>query len=332
MIPYSVLDLAPVIEGGDASRALRCSLDLARHAEKWGYRRYWLAEHHGMPGIASAATAVVIGHVAAGTSTIRVGSGGIMLPNHSPLVIAEQFGTLESLFPGRIDLGLGRAPGTDLVTARALRRNLESDVDSFPDDVLELMAYFRASRPGQAVRAVPGAGLEVPVWILGSSLYGAHLAAALGLPYAFASHFAPAQLLHAIDVYRSEFRPSSQLARPYVMAGVNVIAADTDREAALLRTSLEQAFVNLRSGRPGKLPPPSPGIVWGPHERAMLDQVLSCAAIGSPSTVRRWLNDFAARTRADELILASQIFDHDARLRSYEIAAPVASEAERIPA
>jgi luciferase family oxidoreductase group 1 len=321
MISYSVLDLAPVIEGGDAGRALRCSLDLARHAEKWGFRRYWLAEHHGMPGIASAATAVVIGHVAAGTSTIRVGSGGIMLPNHAPLVIAEQFGTLESLFPGRIDLGLGRAPGTDPVTSRALRRNLDGDLDAFPDDVLELMAYFRPSRPGQAVQAIPGAGLEVPIWILGSSLYGAHLAAALGLPYAFASHFAPAQLMQAIEVYRSEFRPSPQLARPYLMAGVNVIAADTDREASLLLTSLEQAFVNLRSGRPGRLPPPSAGIVWGPYERAMLDQVLTCAAVGSPSTVKQWLTDFAARTGADELIIASQIYDHDARLRSYQIAA-----------
>jgi luciferase family oxidoreductase group 1 len=332
MIPYSVLDLAPVVEGGDASRALRCSLDLARHAEKWGYRRYWLAEHHGMAGIASAATAVVIGHVAAGTSTIRVGSGGIMLPNHSPLVIAEQFGTLESLFPGRIDLGLGRAPGTDLMTARALRRNLESDVDSFPDDVLELMAYFKKPRPGQTVQAIPGAGLEVPVWILGSSLYGAQLAAALGLPYAFASHFAPAQLMQAIEVYRSGFRPSSQLARPYVMAGVNVVAAETDREASLLLTSLEQAFVNLRSGRPGRLPPPSTGIAFAPHERAMLDQVLTCAAVGSPSTVRRWLSDFAARTGADELIIASQIFDHDARLRSYEIASQAAETAERVHA
>src|SRR5438067_9771206 len=321
MMRLSVLDLAPIVAGASAADAFRNTLDLARHAERWGYTRYWLAEHHNMPGIASAATAVVIGHVAAGTSTIRVGSGGIMLPNHSPLVIAEQFGTLESLFPGRIDLGLGRAPGTDLVTARALRRNLESDVDSFPDDVLELMAYFRASRPGQAVRAVPGAGLEVPIWILGSSLYGAHLAAALGLPYAFASHFAPAQLMQAIEVYRSGFRPTSQLARPYVMAGVNVIAAAADREAALLATSLEQAFVNLRSGRPGRLPPPAPGLRWGAAEREMLDQVLSCSAVGSPQTVQRWLKDFLARTRADELIVASQIFDHDARLRSYEIGA-----------
>jgi luciferase family oxidoreductase group 1 len=321
MIPCSVLDLCPVVEGGDAGRALRCSLDLARHAERWGYRRFWLAEHHGMPGIASAATAVVIGHVASGTSRIRVGSGGVMLPNHAPLVIAEQFGTLESLFPGRIDLGLGRAPGTDPVTTGALRRTLQGDVDSFPDDVMELMAYFRAPVPGQAVQAVPGAGLDVPIWILGSSLYGARLAAAFGLPYAFASHFAPAQLMQAIELYRSEFQPSAQLRRPYVMAGVNAIAADTDREASLLATSLEQAVVRLRTGRPGRLPPPSLDVRWAPHERAILDHVLACAAIGSPPVVARWLAAFAARTGADELVIASQIFDHGARLRSYEIVA-----------
>jgi luciferase family oxidoreductase group 1 len=321
MVPYSVLDLAPIVEGGDARSAFRCTLDLARHAERWGYRRYWLAEHHGMPGIASAATAVVIGHVAAGTSTIRVGAGGIMLPNHAPLVIAEQFGTLESLFPGRIDLGIGRAPGTDPRTSMALRRNLDVDVDAFPHDVLELMDYFGPAEPGQPILAVPGAGLNVPIWILGSSLYGARLAAALGLPYAFASHFAPAQLLQAIEVYRADFRPSAQLARPYVMAGVNVIAAETDREAALLATSLEQAFVNLRSGRPGRLPPPAPGLRWGAGEREILDQVLTCSAVGSPSTVQGWLKDFVARTRADELIVAAQIYDHPARLRSYEITA-----------
>ena len=323
MVPHSVLDLAPIVEGGDARSALRNSLDLARHAERWGYRRYWLAEHHGMQGIASAATAVAIGHVAAGTSTIRVGAGGIMLPNHAPLVIAEQFGTLESLFPGRIDLGVGRAPGTDPRTSMALRRNLDVDVDAFPHDVIELMEYFRAPEAGQPVVAVPGAGLKVPVWILCSSLYGAHLAAALGLPYAFASHFAPAQLMQAIELYRAGFRPSAQLARPYVMAGVNLIAADTDREAALLATSLEQAIVNLRSGRPGRLPPPAPALRWGAAEREMLDQVLSCSAVGSAGTVQRWLKDFLARTRADELIVASQIFDHDARLRSYEIGAEV---------
>jgi luciferase family oxidoreductase group 1 len=321
MVAYSILDLAPVVEGGDAGRALRCSLDLARHGERWGYRRFWVAEHHGMPGVASAATAVVICHVASGTSSIRVGAGGVMLPNHAPLVIAEQFGTLESLFPGRIDLGLGRAPGTDPVTSRALRRTLDSGVDAFPQDVMELMDYFRPARPGQAVVAVPGAGLSVPIWILGSSLYGASLAAALGLPYAFASHFAPAQLHQAIDLYRSEFRPSPQLARPYLMAGVNVIAADTGEEAALLATSVEQAVVNLRTGHPDRLPPPRPGTRWSGRERAILDQVLRCSAIGSPSTVRQWLADFIARTGVDEVIVAAQIFDHAARLRSYELTA-----------
>ncbi|HEY6908826.1 MAG TPA: LLM class flavin-dependent oxidoreductase [Myxococcales bacterium] len=321
MIPFSILDLAPIVEGGDAARALRCSLDLARHAERWGYRRYWVAEHHGMPGIASAATAVVIGHVAAGTSTIRVGAGGIMLPNHAPLVVAEQFGTLESLFPGRIDLGLGRAPGTDPLTSHALRRTLASDADAFPDDVLELMDYFKAPQPGQPVVAVPGAGLSVPIWILGSSLFGARLAAALGLPYAFASHFAPAQLMPALEIYRAEFRPSPQLAKPYAMVGVNVFAADSDQEAAALATSHQQAFVNLRSGRPGRLPPPNPGLSWGAPERAMLSQVLTCSAVGSPETVRKWLSGFLAETRADELIVAGQIYDHAARLRSYELAA-----------
>ena len=255
MIPLSVLDLSPITQGSDAAESFRRSLDLAQHAERWGYRRYWLAEHHGMPGIASAATAVLIGHVAGGTSTIRVGAGGIMLPNHSPLVIAEQFGTLASLYPGRIDLGLGRAPGSDPTTARALRRNLASDADEFPQDVVELMDYFAGS-PRRAVRAVPGAGLEVPVWILGSSLFGAQLAAALGLPYAFASHFAPAQMMPAIELYRAQFRPSSQLGKPYVMLGFNVFAADTDEEARLLASSAQQAFVNLRSGRPSTLPPP----------------------------------------------------------------------------
>ena len=320
MVPLSVLDLAPVVEGGDAAQALQRSLDLARHAEKWGYRRYWVAEHHGMAGVASAATAVVIGHLAAGTSRIRVGSGGIMLPNHAPLVIAEQFGTLESLFPGRIDLGLGRAPGTDALTTRALRRTLDGDVDDFPQDVLELQSYFQAPRPGE-VLAVPGAGLKVPLWILGSSLYGAELAAALGLPYAFASHFAPAQLMQAIEIYRAGFRPSAQLQRPQVMAGVNVLAAGTDEEARFLATSVEPAIVNLRTGRPGRLPAPSRDLRWGPHERAILDQVLSCSAIGSPATVARWLESFEQRTGVDEIIVAAQMFDHAARLRSYEIAA-----------
>jgi len=331
MPAYSVLDLAPVIEGGDTGLALRWSLDLARHAEQWGYRRFWLAEHHGMPGIASAATAVVMGHVAAGTTAIRVGAGGIMLPNHAPLVIAEQFGTLESLFPGRIDLGVGRAPGTDPRTSLALRRKLDGDVDEFPQDVLELMEYFRPAQPGQPVLAVPGAGLEVPIWILGSSLYGARLAALLGLPYAFASHFAPAELIQAIELYRAQFRPSAQLARPYLMLGVNVIAAESDQEAARLATSLEQAIVNLRSGRPGRLPPPSVRR-WGSGERAILDRVLACSAVGSPATVKKWLNDFTARTGADELIIASQIFDHAARLRSYEIAADALKPAAPVQA
>jgi luciferase family oxidoreductase group 1 len=317
----SVLDLAPITEGSDAAASFRRSLELAQHAERLGYRRFWLAEHHGMPGIASAATAVLIGHVAGGTRTIRVGAGGIMLPNHSPLVIAEQFGTLESLYPGRIDLGLGRAPGSDQATARALRRDLASDPDAFPQDVVELMDLM-SDQPRQAIRAVPGRGLKVPVWILGSSLFGAQLAAMLGLPYAFASHFAPAQMLQAIDIYRATFRPSPQLARPYVMLGFNVFAAETDEEAELLATSMQQAFVNLRTGRPSQLPPPVPGYLQTlpPQARAMLDDVLSCSAIGSPATVRRGLQAFIARTGADELMVTSQVFDHRARLHSYELA------------
>jgi luciferase family oxidoreductase group 1 len=301
---------------------LRNTLDLARHCEQWGYRRYWLAEHHGMPGIASAATSVVIGHVAGGTSTIRVGAGGIMLPNHSPLVIAEQFGTLESLYPGRIDLGLGRAPGSDQLTARALRRNLSSDADEFPLDVQELADYL-SDAPRQAVRAVPGMGTKVPLWILGSSLYGAQVAAALGLPYAFASHFAPAQMMEAIAVYRARFQPSSQLTHSYVMLGFNVFAADTLEEAAFRATSMQQAFVNLRSGRPSALPPPVEGYLerLGPQERALLDQVLSCSAIGTADMVHTALKDFVARTGADELIISGAMFDHGARLRSYEIVA-----------
>ena len=322
MIAFSVLDLSPIIEGSDAAQSFRNSRDLAQHAERWGYRRYWLAEHHGMPGIASAATSVLMAYVAGGTSTIRVGAGGIMLPNHSPLVIAEQFGTLESLFPGRIDLGLGRAPGSDQRTAQALRRNLVSSADEFPQDVLELLDLFSAS-PRGAVHAVPGTGLEVPMWILGSSLFGAQLAAALGLPFAFASHFAPAQMMQAISVYRSSFRPSPRLAKPYVMLGFNVFAADTQEEAALCATSMQQAFVNLRSGRPAKLPPPLEGYPdrVGPQERALLDSVLSCSAIGSPDTVHQALQAFVQRTGADELMIASQIFDHGQRLGSFEIAA-----------
>jgi luciferase family oxidoreductase group 1 len=324
MIPFSILDLAPITEGGTAADSFRHSLDLAQHGERWGYNRFWLAEHHGMPGIASAATSVLMCHVANGTSTIRIGAGGIMLPNHSPLVIAEQFGTLASLFPGRIDLGLGRAPGSDHTTARALRRNLASDADEFPQDVVELMDYF-ADSPRRQVRAVPGAGLDVPVWILGSSMFGAQLAAALGLPYAFASHFAPQMMLQAIDLYRATFRPSAQLDKPYVMLGFNVFAADTDAEAHWRATSMQQAFINLRSGRPTKLKPPVEGYLdlLSPPERAMLDSVLSCSAIGAPDTVAAQLKAFVARTGADELMITSQVFDHAARLRSYEITAEI---------
>lgn len=326
MIPFSILDLSPITEGSDARASFHNSLDLARHAERWGFNRYWLAEHHGMAGIASAATAVLLCYIAEGTSTIRVGAGGIMLPNHSPLVIAEQFGTLESLYPGRIDLGLGRAPGSDFATARALRRNLTSDADEFPQDVLELMDYFEGS-PKRPVRAVPGAGLKVPIWILGSSLFGAQLAAALGLPFAFASHFAPAMMMQAIAIYRANFRPSAQLDKPYVMLGYNVFAADTDEEAQLLATSIQQAFVNLHSGRPSRMPPPVPGYRdrIGVAERAMLDNVLSCSAIGSPEKVMRELQAFIAQTGANELMIASPIYDHAARVRSYELVAQVHS-------
>ena len=321
MIPLSVLDLSPITEGSDAAQSFKNSRDLARHAEGWGYQRYWLAEHHGMPGIASAATSVLMAFVAGGTSTIRVGAGGIMLPNHSPLVIAEQFGTLESLFPGRIDLGLGRAPGSDQRTAHAMRRNLDSDPDAFPQDVLELMDLFSAN-PRGAVRAVPGTGLEVPIWILGSSTFGAQLAAALGLPFAFASHFAPAQMMQAISLYRSGFQPSPRCPKPYLMLGFNIFAADTQEEAEFRATSMQQAFVNLRSGRPSRLPAPLadyPKRV-GPQERALLDSVLSCSAIGSRDTVRATVQAFIDRTGADELMIASQIFDHAQRLRSFEIA------------
>ena len=327
MIPLSVLDLAPIIEGGSAAQAFANSLDLAQHAERWGFKRFWLAEHHSMAGVASAATSIVIAHVAAGTSTIRVGAGGIMLPNHSPLVIAEQFGTLASLYPGRIDLGVGRAPGSDQLTARALRRS-PAAADTFPQDVIELMSYFRAVQPGQLVRAVPGAGLEVPVWILGSSLFGAQLAAALGLPFAFASHFAPAMLDQALEIYRARFEPSEQLAAPYVMLGLNVFAAASDAEARRLFTSLQQAFINLRRGRPGPLPPPSEGFIDQilPHERMMLDEMLSAAVVGDPATVRQGIAAFVARTGADELMITSQAFDHQARLRSFEIAATASGD------
>lgn len=325
MIRLSVLDLSPIAEGSDAAQSFKNTLSLAQHAERWGFGRYWLAEHHGMPGIASAATAVLLSHVGAGTQSIRLGAGGIMLPNHSPLVIAEQFGTLESLYPGRIDLGLGRAPGSDMQTARALRRHLQSDADEFPQDVLELLDYF-SDQPRQPVRAVPGQGLHIPVWILGSSLFGAQLAAHLGLPFAFASHFAPGHLLDAIAIYRERFQPSPRLASPYVMLGFNVFAADTESQAHLVASSAQQAFVNLRSGRPGRLPPPREGYMQqiGPQEQAVLRQLLACAAIGTPAQVREQMQAFVEKTGANELMVAGQIFDHQARLRSYEIAAEAA--------
>ncbi len=323
MIPLSVLDLSPVAEGSTPGQAIRNSADLARHAERAGYHRYWMAEHHNMVGVASAATAVALAHVAEATSTIRIGAGGVMLPNHAPLVIAEQFGTLAALHPGRVDLGVGRAPGSDQISAQALRRTLSGDVDSFPQDVLELLAYFEPAQPGQAVRAVPGECLRVPVWILGSSLYGAQLAAALGLPYAFASHFAPDAMIQALEIYRARFRPSQYLDKPHAMLGLSVVAADTDAEARRLFTSQQQAFARLRSGRPGKLPPPVADIdaVISPLERATVDHALSCAVVGGPDTVRRGLQAFAARTGADELMLTAQIFDHGARLSSFEISA-----------
>jgi luciferase family oxidoreductase, group 1 len=333
-VPLSVLDLSPIPEGSNAAEALRHTLDLARHAERWGYKRYWLAEHHNMPGIASAATAVVIGHVAGGTSTIRVGSGGIMLPNHAPLVVAEQFGTLASLYPGRIDLGLGRAPGTDGWTVRALRRDPAAGAENFPDDVQELQAYFRKAEPGQRVRAVPGEGLDVPIWLLGSSLYSAQLAAALGLPFAFASHFAPDDLLAALRVYRERFRPSDALERPYAMAAINAVAADTDEEAQYLFTSVLQQFLRLRRGTPGQLPPPvrDLGDGWSPEERAGAAHALACAVVGSPETVRRGLEEFVALTGVDEVMVTAHIFDHAARLRSFEIVAEAGRAAQVAPA
>ncbi len=320
--PLSVLDLAFIPEGSTAADALRNTVSLAQHTEAWGYRRFWLAEHHNMVGIASAATSVVIGHVAAHTQTIRVGAGGVMLPNHSPMVIAEQFGTLETLFPGRIDLGLGRAPGTDQRTLRALRRDANS-ADQFPQDVLELQALLGPLQENQVIQAVPGTDTNVPLWILGSSLYGAQLAAVLGLPYAFASHFAPAALEEAVAVYRERFKPSAQLDRPHVMVGVNVVAADTDAEAVRLFTSPQQQFVNLIRNARGKLRPPIDDIesYWQPHEKAHVMAMLSCAAVGSAATVRQQLETIAHRTKADELIVAAAIYDPVARLRSYEIAA-----------
>jgi luciferase family oxidoreductase group 1 len=327
MIPFSVLDLAPITQGADAAAALRNSLDLARHAERWGYHRYWVAEHHNMPGIASAATAVVIAHIAAGTSTIRVGAGGIMLPNHAPLMVAEQFGTLESLFPGRIDLGLGRAPGTDQATARALRRTLASDPDAFPQDVLELLSYFHP-QDGQTVRAFPGSGLDVPIWILGSSLFGAQVAAMMGLPFAFASHFAAAQMMQAIAIYRARFRPAAALPQPRVMLGVNIVAAETDEEARFLATSGRESFANLRRGMPTALPPPNREFEKEvvPFRGIRLEEIQSVSVVGSAATVRDDLRAFVARTTPDELIVVSHIYDHSARLRSHEIAASVLGE------
>jgi len=323
MIPFSVLDLSPIAVGKTPADALHNSLDLARHAEAWGYRRYWLAEHHNMPGIASAATSVVMGYVAGGTKTIRIGSGGIMLPNHSPLVIAEQFGTLASLYPDRIDLGLGRAPGTDMATARALRRDPVAGADSFPRDVQELQAYLEPAQPGQQTRAVPGAGTRVPIWLLGSSLFGAQLAAALGLPFAFASHFAPDDLLPAFDIYRDRFTPSRQLEQPYAMMGVNVFAADTDEEARRHFTSVQQSFVNLRRGAPGPVPPPVDNINASPFERAQIDHALAYSAVGSAQRVEEILRSIIGETRPDELIVTGHFYDHAARLRSFEITAQV---------
>jgi luciferase family oxidoreductase group 1 len=326
MTPLSILDLAPIVEGSDAAQALRHSLDLARHAEAWNYRRYWVAEHHNMDGVASSATAVVVGHIAAGTQRIRVGSGGIMLPNHAPLVVAEQFGTLATLFPGRIDLGLGRAPGTDRPTMRALRRHLSSeDEDGFPQDVLELQAYLGDVQPGQAVRAIPGAGTHVPIWLLGSSLYSAQLAAHLGMPFAFASHFAPDMLLQALELYRAGYRPSAAWPEPHAMVGVNVVCADSDDAAALLFTSIQQRFLGMQRGQRGPLPRPiAPAqleAMWSPQEKAGVQRMLAASAVGSPASVKRQLEAIIERTRADELIVAGAIHEHAARLRSYELLA-----------
>ena len=321
MVKLSVLDLAPIVEGGNAGDALRDSAKLAQAAERLGYIRYWMAEHHSMPGIASAATAVALAYVGANTSTIRIGAGGVMLPNHAPLVIAEQFGTLESLFPGRVDLGLGRAPGTDQAAAYAMRRNMTTDENQFPNDVVELMRYFRGENG--RVRAIPGEGLDIPVYILGSSLFGAQLAAALGVPYAFASHFAPQMMMEAIQLYRERFEPSDHLAEPYVMLGFNAFVADSQDEAELLSTSIQQAFVALRTGQPTQLPPPVADYAdtLPLQARAILKSVLSCSAIGTPETARRQVEEFVKRTKADELIVTSQIFDSEARLRSYQLLA-----------
>jgi luciferase family oxidoreductase group 1 len=321
---YSVLDLSPIVRGGTPAASFRNTLDLARHAERWGYHRYWLAEHHNIPGVASAATSVIIGYVAGGTSQIRVGSGGIMLPNHAPLVIAEQFGTLESLYPGRIDLGVGRAPGGDTRTARALRRGLSSSGDTFPRDLEELRSYLAPAGPGSpAVQAIPGQGLNVPIYLLGSSDFSAELAARLGLPFAFASHFAPDFLSVALALYRREFEPSASLSKPHVMVGVNVVAADTDAEAWRQFTTLQQLFLNLARGTPGEVPPPVESMegLWLPHERVQVERMTRCSVVGSPKAVRQGLEELLAATEADEFIVTASLHDHDARLRSFEIAA-----------
>jgi len=325
MVPLSVLDLSPIVEGGDAGQSLRNSLDLARHVEALGYRRFWMAEHHNLPGIASAATAVALAHVAAGTNSIRIGAGGIMLPNHAPLLIAEQFGTLAALHPGRVELGLGRAPGSDQVTTRAVRRALLGGSENFPQEVVELMGYFEPAEPGQAVQAVPGAGLDVPIWILGSSLYGAQVAAYLGLPFAFASHFAPAMMTDAMKIYRERFRPSPQLSAPNVMLGITVVAAESDKEARFLFSSLQQSMLNNRTGRRGRLPAPVASFDaqldhWA---RAILDDGLSCAVVGGSDAIHRGLDDFIGRTGADELMVTANIYDHEKRKRSFEIIAEV---------
>ncbi|KAB7895153.1 luciferase-like monooxygenase [Rouxiella sp. S1S-2] len=332
-VPFSVLDLAPVPQGKTPANAFQSSLELAQHAEKWGYQRYWLAEHHNMTGIASAATSVLIGFIAAGTKTIRLGSGGVMLPNHSPLVIAEQFGTLATLYPDRIDLGLGRAPGTDQRTMMALRRHMSGEVDNFPQDVQELQHYFADVKPDQAVQAVPGQGLHVPIWLLGSSLYSAQLAAALGLPFAFASHFAPDMLYQALSIYRSKFKPSAQLQKPHAMVCINAIAADTDEEARRMFTSNQQQFINLRRGKPGKLPAPVDNIesLWSPQESFGVDQALRLSVVGNKETIRHGLQAIARETEADELMINGQIFDHAARLHSFEIVSQLQGEIFKQP-
>jgi luciferase family oxidoreductase group 1 len=335
MIPFSILDLSPILAGGTAADAFRNTLDLARHAERLGYRRYWLAEHHNMPGIASAATSVVIGFVAGGTKSIRIGAGGVMLPNHSPLVIAEQFGTLESLYPGRIDLAVGRAPGTDQRTAYALRRDAPNAAERFPQDVVELLRYFQPVQPGQVVRAYPGAGLGVPVWILGSSLFGAQLAAMLGLPFAFASHFAPDLLMEALTTYRANFQDTGFIDKPHAMAGIGIYAADTEDDARLAFTSLQQQFVNLRRGQPTPLQPPVRSMdgLWSEGEKRQVEHSMRYALVGTRETVREGLAEFLAMTKIDELIVASQIYDHEARKRSYQIAMDVRNDlAEAMPA